>query len=351
MKTSEFDYPLPAELIAQHPLQRRDSARMMLVDRGDGSIRHMTVADLPAVLRRGDLLVMNDTRVVPARLSGRKSVGGGRAELLLVEKVAGDAGEEEWRALVRVSGRAREGLRMEFGGGELAAEVIGRGVGGEVRLKLRGEGPVDVLLRKHGMTPLPPYIRRTDGSGEEQRDRVCYQTVYARVPGAVAAPTAGLHFTEPLLSRLEAAGIGRAFVTLHVGPGTFRPVKTDNLEDHVMDEERYEVPRRTADAMRTARDGKGRIAAVGTTVVRTLESVFREKGNVVACDGRTSLFIHPPDTISTVDVLLTNFHLPCSTLLMLVCVFGGMDLILRAYSEAVREKYRFYSYGDCMLIL
>ena len=328
MLTRDFDYELPEERIAQEPAPRGES-RLLVLD-AEGPERHRRVRDLPALLRPGDLLVLNDTRVIPARLYGRR--GEGRMEVLLVEKLD----EREWEALVRPGRRARPGTVIVFE--DLSAEVIDKR---EDRYRLRFSEPVEPHLDRLGHVPLPPYIHRPD----EASDRERYQTVFARTPGAIAAPTAGLHFSEELLEEIAAAGIGIARVTLHVGIGTFKPVSAERVEDHRMDRERYEVSEETAEAIRRIRESGGRIVAVGTTVVRTLESCGGEAGS-----GSTDLFITPGFRFRVVDVLLTNFHLPRSTLLMLVSAFAGRERVLAAYDEAIREGYRFYSYGDAMLL-
>jgi S-adenosylmethionine:tRNA ribosyltransferase-isomerase len=334
--TRDFDYSLPASSIAQEPAPRGES-RLLVLDRA-GPDRHAWIRDLPRLLRPGDLLVLNDTRVIPARLFGR-SAGGGRMEILLVERVS----EREWDALVKPGRRARPGTAIAFDG-DLAAEVIAKGEDG--RHRLRFPEPVEPHLDRLGHVPLPPYIHRPD----RPEDRERYQTVFARQPGAIAAPTAGLHFTGDLLREIEAAGIGIARLTLHVGVGTFKPVSAERVEEHRMDSERYEIGEDAAAAIRQAHAGAGRIVAVGTTVVRTLESAaLAAGGEVPAGAGSTELFITPGFRFQVVDVLLTNFHLPRSTLLMLVSAFAGRERVLAAYEEAIREGYRFYSYGDAML--
>jgi len=334
--TSDFDYDLPASSIAQEPAPRGES-RLLVLDR-TGPDRHAHVCDLPRLLRPGDLLVLNDTRVIPARLFGR-STGGGKMEILLIEPLA----EREWDALVRPGRRARPGARIEIAEG-LTAEVADKR---EDRYRLRFSEPVEPHLERLGHIPLPPYIHRPDTPEDRER----YQTVYASRPGAVAAPTAGLHFTEELLREIETAGIELAQVTLHVGIGTFKPVSAERIEEHRMERERYEIGEETAEALRRAREAGRRIVAVGTTVVRTLEGAARAGGGEVrAGSGATDLFITPGFNFHVVDALLTNFHLPRSTLLMLVSAFAGRERVLAAYEEAVREGYRFYSYGDAMLL-
>ncbi len=336
MLTRDFDYHLPASSIAQEPAPRGES-RLLVLD-GTGPRRHARVRDLPRLLRPGDLLVVNDTRVIPARLFGRRA-GGGRMELLLVRRT----GEREWEALVKPGKRARPGTAIELGPG-LSAEVVDKD--DEGRYRLRFSEPVEPHLERLGHVPLPPYIHRPDAPEDRER----YQTVYARRPGAIAAPTAGLHFTDELLRQIEAAGVGIARVTLHVGIGTFKPVSAERIEEHRMESERYEIAEEAAAAIRRTRQGAARVVAVGTTVVRTLESAaLGGGGEVRAGGGSTDLFITPGFRFQAVDALLTNFHLPRSTLLMLVSAFAGRERVLAAYEEAIREGYRFYSYGDAML--
>jgi S-adenosylmethionine:tRNA ribosyltransferase-isomerase len=330
MKTADFDYHLPPELIAQEPLADRAASRMMVVNRATSEIRHDRFRNLGQHLLAGDLLVLNDTKVIPARIWSREP----DVELLLVEKL----GVGRWSALVRPGKRAKVGTNLRFEDG-VSAVVEGEAeFGGRV---LRFVGDVEAYIAAHGVTPLPPYIRRT--TQQPDADRECYQTVFAREPGAVAAPTAGLHFTEELLAQLQASGIGHAFITLHVGIGTFRPVKVENVEEHRMHAEKFSISAATARTIGEAQ----RVVAVGTTVARTLESCDKLEER----EGTTDIFIRPPHAFRFVDVLLTNFHLPRSTLLMLVSAFASRELILKAYEEAVRERYRFFSYGDCMLIL
>jgi S-adenosylmethionine:tRNA ribosyltransferase-isomerase len=306
----------------------------------DGAERHRRVRDLPALLRAGDLLVVNDTRVLPARLFGRRTPGGGRVELLLAER----HGEVEWDVLLKPGRRARPGTRLDIGD-DFEAEVVARGDDG--RFRVRFSSPVEPHLDRLGHVPLPPYIHRPD----EAADRERYQTVFAREPGAIAAPTAGLHFDDALLAALDEGGVERATVTLHVGLGTFKPVVAELVHEHRMDAERYVVPPATARAIARARAEGRRIVAVGTTVVRTLESVAAaHDGEVPAGAGTTAIFIYPGHRFRVVDALLTNFHLPCSTLLMLVSAFAGRERVLGAYREAIERGYRFYSYGDAMLV-
>lgn len=321
---------------------------MLVVDRREGTLTHRHVRDLPEWLRPGDLLVVNDTRVIPARLLGVKDGTGGKVELLLLEELS--AGR--WEALCGASRRPRPGSRLLLAGGRLSATIREWLADGRVIVDLQPEGSVLAVLDEVGLTPLPPYIKRSPAAaGASGHDRLDYQTVFARVPGAVAAPTAGLHLTEALLARLQANGVAHAAVTLHVGVGTFRPVDAEHVEDHRMEAERFTLPEMTAAAIRDTRERGGRIVAVGSTVVRTLESVAAHEGAIRAASGRTDLFIRPPYRFQVVDAMLTNFHLPKSTLLMMVSALAGTEPIRQAYRAAVESRYRFYSYGDCMLIV
>jgi len=329
VKTSDFDYALPEELIAQQPLADRAASRMMVVNHATNEIRHDQFRQIDTYLRPGDLLVLNDTKVIPCRIWSKDPV----LELLLIENLGGN----RWSALVKPAKKAKHHAVLNFADDLRATVEDATDFGGRV---LKFSGDVAPYLESHGTAPLPPYIKR---KAPVPDDLVRYQTVYAKQPGAVAAPTAGLHFTDELLARLDSAGVRHAFVTLHVGIGTFRPVKTENVEAHKMHAERFSVPPETVAAMSTAR----RVIAVGTTVVRTLESLPQ----LQAAEGSTDLFIRPPFQFRYVDALLTNFHLPRSTLLMLVSAFASRELILRAYEEAARERYRFFSYGDCMLLI
>ncbi len=334
-RTADFDYALPPDLIAQRPAEPRDAARLMVVSRGTRALAHRRVRDLPALLRAGDLLVLNDTRVMAARLAGTRADTGGRVELLLLR----ERGDGAWEALARPLRAARPGrrFRLDAADGPLGATVVGRA--GEAAV-VAFERPIDPA--SVGSAPLPPYVRGFDG------DPARYQTVYAREARSAAAPTAGLHFTPALFARLAAAGVERAFLTLEVGAGTFRPVRAEDPADHELPPERYRLPSATADAIRDARAGGRRVVAVGTTVVRALEHALGQPGGGAA--GETALFIRPGHRFAVVDALLTNFHLPRSTLLMLVAAFAGRELVLDAYAEAVRERYRFYSFGDAMLL-
>ncbi len=349
MKLSDFDYTLPPELIAQRPLGERDASRLLVLERTSGRITHAGFLDLPRLLEPGDLLALNDTRVFPARIFGRKAPTGGRVELLLLE----DLGQERWRALIKPYGRIRAPQRLAFADGMEAVveEMLGDG---QAVVRLFGRGPLPAWLEAHGRTPLPPYIkRRADDSVEEKEDRERYQTLFAAKRGAVAAPTAGLHFTERVFEGLADRGIERVAITLHVGLGTFQPVGTERLEDHVMEAERYEVGREAAQAVRRAAAEGRRVIAVGSTALRALESAAAAGGEIRAegVKGKTALYIYPGYKFKIVGGLLTNFHLPRSTLLLLVSAFAGKDRLLAAYREAIARRYRFYSYGDAMLIL
>jgi S-adenosylmethionine:tRNA ribosyltransferase-isomerase len=340
---ADFDYELPPEQIAQQPLAERDASRLMLLPRRAGAPEHRAFRELPELLAPGDLLVVNRSRVIPARLLGRRA-GGGAAEVLLLERRAPD----EWDALLRPGRRLRPGdtvvvspqLVLRVASGPLAADGRRR-----VRLEAVGLDPEQAIERL-GHVPLPPYIRRPD----EARDRERYQTVYAREPGSVAAPTAGLHFSPELLERLAARGVARAELLLHVGPGTFQPVTAAQVEQHRIQPEPFWIPPATTQAVARARAAGGRIVAVGTTSVRALESAARQDGSVAAGEGESGLVIFPGYRFRVVDALVTNFHLPRSSLLLLVAAFAGRERVLEAYAEAVRRGYRFYSYGDAMLL-
>lgn len=349
LKTSEFDFVLPPELIAQEPRLDREAARMMVVNRATGTLAHHTVRDLPAFLKANDLLVLNDTRVIPARIYGHKEKTGGRVELLLLE----DMKNGQWHALCGSSRRPAAGTRLIMAEGRIHAEVMEWDGDVGIMVSLHCEGSVLDVLEEVGIPPLPPYIKRpkVPDLATLTSDRIYYQTVYARAPGAVAAPTAGLHITESLLQRLNQQGVAHGTVTLHVGMGTFKPVKTELIADHQMESERYEVTPELAQSIRQAKLSKGRVVAVGSTVVRTLETAATAVGEITPGSGRTRIFITPPYPFKLVDAMLTNFHLPKSTLIMMVSALAGTDLIRHAYAEAVKEQYRFYSYGDCMLIL
>jgi S-adenosylmethionine:tRNA ribosyltransferase-isomerase len=346
-----YDYNLPAELVAQEPLPDRASSRLLVVDRARPGVRHHTFAELPDLLSPGDLLVTNRSRVLPARLLGRRS-GGGVAEILLVRRREPDL----WEAMVRPARRLRAGAVVEIAPGfrvriedRLDAPKVQDAGGGPMRTVrlLTGDSEPGAAIERHGHVPLPPYIRRPDRADDRER----YQTVYAREPGSIAAPTAGLHFTAGLLDRLEARGIERVELVLHVGPGTFRPVEVQDVREHRVDPESFTIPAATAEAVGLARREGRRVVAVGTTTTRALESAWTPQGSLRAGDGQTDLVIVPGHRFGVVDALITNFHLPRSSLLLLVSAFAGRTRVLAAYAEAVRHRYRFYSYGDVMLIL
>jgi len=345
----ELDYELPEASVAQAPLAERDAARLLCLQRGGGALSDRVVRDLPELLPGRSLLVLNDTRVIPARLFGNKP-SGGRVELLLVERLGAIGPVERWSALGRANKGLRPGENIALGDGSLSARILVNAERMmEVELSLTPSATVEsatLAVERIGAMPLPPYIKRA----AEVVDSTRYQTVFAAHPGAVAAPTAGLHFTPLLLERLEQAGHELAYVTLHVGPGTFAPLRSDDLRAHVMHQERFEVPEPTSQAIARARAEGRAVVAVGTTVVRTLESVASETGEVAAGAGSTSIFIYPPHRFRVIDVLLTNFHLPRSTLLALVMAFAGVEPTRAAYAHAIASGYRFYSYGDAMLI-
>lgn len=350
MKISDFDYRLPPDLIAQHPAETRDHSRLLVLHRRDGKIEDRLFADLPFYLREGDLLVMNDTKVIPARLHGRSE--GGAVEILLVLELEKD----RWEALLKPSRKARPGQRLVFDQGSFEALIEGRLPNGRVLLRFFYEGDFREHLNRYGVMPLPPYIKRQE-LGEVDRER--YQTIYAKEEGAIAAPTAGLHFTWTLFDQLKARGVETAFLTLHGGVGTFRPIRVEEVEQHRMEPERYRIPEETAQAIKAAKNEGRRVIAVGTTTVRALEDaapmpdartshIEHRTSNV---EGWADLFIYPGYRFKVVDALITNFHLPRSTLLLLVSAFATREQILRAYHHAIERRYRFYSYGDAMLIL
>jgi S-adenosylmethionine:tRNA ribosyltransferase-isomerase len=342
MRIEEFDYTLSPSLIAQFPSPQRGETRLMVLHRGQGTIEHQPFSSILAYLHPGDLLVLNNTRVLPARLIGKKETGG-RCELLLLPSWNGQQGE--WKVLVRGSGKIKKRTRIQFGDGMACELEVGQDGKGEVAFS--GQAQIAEVLRKIGHIPLPPYIKRED----EPLDRDRYQTIFAERDGSIAAPTAGLHFTQPLLQSLRDQGVGIAMITLHIGIGTFAPVKVQQVEDHTMDAEWIEIPEETAREIEETKERGGRVIAVGTTTTRALESFSNGNGKVKSGTGMSSLFIHPPYRFRSVDGLLTNFHLPKSTLLMLVSAFAGKDFIKKAYRAAIEKKYRFYSYGDAMLIL
>lgn len=343
MLLSDFDYELPPALIAQHPPAERGQSRLLVIPRRETSLlAHRAFSDFPEYLNAGDCLVLNDTRVIPARLLGRRRTGG-QVELLLLRPLGGD----RWEALGRPARRLRVGETVEFGA-VLRAEVVALGDEGRRTVQLHYEGELLPLLDRVGQMPLPPYIQREQTEAE---DKTRYQTIYAAQPGAVAAPTAGLHFTPEVLAAIEARGVKIVRLTLHVGLGTFRPISVERLEDHVMHAEWYSVAPEAAATINTARAGGGRVIAAGTTVVRTLETVADEAGQVHSGEGLTRIFISPGYTFRVTDGMLTNFHLPRSSLLVMVSAFAGRERILAAYAEAIAQGYRFYSYGDATLLV
>ncbi|WP_300749587.1 tRNA preQ1(34) S-adenosylmethionine ribosyltransferase-isomerase QueA [uncultured Oscillibacter sp.] len=340
MKTSDFYYDLPQELIAQTPMEKRDGSRLMTLDRRTGETGHRHFYDLPSLLRPGDCLIMNDSRVLPARLLGRRLPGGGACEVLLLT----DKGENVWECLVRPGRKLRAGARMTFGDGSLTAEVAEELADGNRLVRFAYEGIFLEVLERLGKMPLPPYIK------EELQDQERYQTVYSKVLGSAAAPTAGLHFTPELLRELESKGVNLGYVTLHVGLGTFRPVKEEAIEDHDMHSEFCTVPSETAELINRTKAAGGRVICVGTTSCRTLESWAGEDGHMEARSGWTNIYLYPGSRFKVMDGLVTNFHLPESTLIMLVSAFAGREAVLAAYREAVKERYRFFSFGDAMFI-
>ena len=339
MKKSDFYFELPPELIAQTPLEKRDSSRLMCMDRETGEVSHRVFSDLAELLRPCDCLVMNDSRVLPARLLGTRETGG-VVEVLLLR----DLGGGEWECLTRPGRKTRPGTRLSFGGGELSADVVSVAEGGNRVIKFNYDGIFLEVLERLGKMPLPPYIK------EELQDSERYQTVYSRELGSAAAPTAGLHFTKELLEKIAAKGVRECFVTLHVGLGTFRPVKEDEIEDHDMHSEFCIIPEETARIITETKRAGGRVVCVGTTSCRTIESFANEDGTVDAKSGWTDIFIYPGYKFKCMDALITNFHLPESTLVMLVSAFAGREHILNAYNEAVANKYRFFSFGDAMYL-
>ena len=341
MNVSDFDYELPKELIAQTPLKVRDSSRLLVMDKVTGEVNHRHFTDIIDYLNKGDVLVLNDTKVIPARLIGVKEETGAVIELLLLK----DLGEDEWECLSKPAKRLKIGTIVSFGDGSLKAEVTGKFDEGLTHVKLLYDGILMEILDKLGTMPLPPYIH------EKLEDNDRYQTVYAKNIGSAAAPTAGLHFTPELLKKIEDKGIITTYVTLHVGLGTFRPVEVDNIFDHQMHTEYYVMNEETANILNKAKDEDRRIIAVGTTSTRTLETVAtNNNGRFVATSGNTNIFIYPGYEFKAIDCLITNFHLPKSTLVMLVSALSTRDNILNAYKEAVNEKYRFFSFGDSMFI-
>lgn len=340
MKTSDFYYDLPPELIAQTPLDRRDGSRLLTLNKETGVTEHIHFFDLPKLLRKGDCLVLNDSRVLPARLLGHRDPTGGAVEVLLLI----DRGDKVWECLVRPGRKIKPGTRLSFGDGLLTADVLEEIEGGNRLIRFHYEGIFLELLERLGKMPLPPYIK------EELNDPERYQTVYSRAVGSAAAPTAGLHFTKELLAQVAAMGVDLAYVTLHVGLGTFRPVKEEDILDHEMHAEYCMISAETAEKINRAKQGGGRVICVGTTSCRTIESWAAEDGTMKESAGWTSIYIYPGYRFKVLDCLITNFHLPESTLVMLVSALAGREHILDAYGEAVREKYRFFSFGDAMFI-
>jgi S-adenosylmethionine:tRNA ribosyltransferase-isomerase len=355
MKTSQFWYPLPERLIAQHPSERRGTEKMMVLHRATGMIEHRHIADIVEYLDEKDLLVVNDTKVFPARLIGSWEDSKGAVEVLMVAAAPESETVKElvWNVIIGSGRKCREGQVAVFGPqGELKAKLLKPLEGiGMWKVEFICERPLMDLLDEFGHTPVPPYVKREGTREEEMADRERYQTIYAREVGSVAAPTAGLHFTEEIFAALEAKGVKRAAVTLHVGPGTFRPVKAENIEDHHMDFEAFTVPPETVEAIEACRARGGRVVCVGSTTVRTLETVASRFDKVVAGSGASDIFIRPPYKFKVCDAMLTNFHLPQSTLLMMISALAGRERVLCAYALAVRADYRFFSYGDCMLIV
>lgn len=340
MKKSDFYFDLPEELIAQTPLEERSASRLLVVDRAKDQAEHRRFSDILSFLNPGDCLVLNDSRVLPARLIGARP-GGGVTEVLLLR----DRGEHTWECLVKPGRKMRTGATVSFGDGRLNATVVGELEDGKRLVKFEFDGVFLEILEELGQMPLPPYIHETLENPER------YQTVYSKNIGSAAAPTAGLHFTKELLAQVQNKGVEIAFVTLHVGLGTFRPVKADDISDHIMHSEYYEISQESAEKIARAKANGSRVIAVGTTSCRTLESAYDADGTLARDSGWTDIFIYPGYSFKMVDALITNFHLPESTLIMLVSALAGRERVLAAYAEAVRERYRFFSFGDAMLIL
>ncbi len=340
MKVSDFDFYLPEELIAQCPLKERDSSRFMVVDRKTGEIEHKVFHDVIDYLEKGDTLVLNNTRVMPARLIGEKEETGGKIEFLLLKRIEGD----KWECLAKPGKKAKVGAMFTFGEGKLKAVVREIGLEGNRVIEFIYNGIFEEILDELGQMPLPPYVH------EKLDDRERYQTVYSKEKGSAAAPTAGLHFTEDLLEKIREKGVNIAFVTLHVGLGTFRPVKVESIDEHIMHSEYYELDEENAKIINDTKKRGNRVIAVGTTSTRTLETIGNENGEVRAQSGWTNIFIFPGYKFNIVDALITNFHLPESTLIMLVSALAGKENIMNAYKKAVEEKYRFFSFGDSMFI-
>ncbi len=340
MKTSEFDYNLPQELIAQTPLKDRTTSRMLVVHKNSGELEHKHFYDIVDYFHEGDVLVRNNTKVIPARLFGTKEETGAHVEVLLLRQEPDDI----WECLVGNARTVKVGTVVSFHDGRLKAKCMEIGDKGLRKMKMIYDGIFTEILDELGTVPLPPYIK------EKLDDPNRYQTVYAKVDGSAAAPTAGLHFTPEIFKKLEEKGVQVVDVTLHVGLGTFRPMDTDTIEEHVMHSEVYHMSKEAADTLNLAKQEGRRIIAIGTTSVRTLESVWNRFGKFEECSGETTLFIYPGYEWHTIDCMLTNFHLPKSTLIMMICSYAGKDLIFKAYNEAVKERYRFFSFGDCMFI-
>ncbi len=340
MKVSDFDFYLPEELIAQHPLEKRDTSRLMVLDKKTGDIEHKVFKDIIGYLNEGDTLVLNNTRVMPARLIGAKEGTGGKIEFLLLKRLEGD----KWECLAKPGKSAKPGRRFEFGDGKLKCEVLEVLDTGNRIIEFEYDGIFEEVLDSLGEMPLPPYIH------ERLEDRERYQTVYSKEKGSAAAPTAGLHFTEELLKEIKEKGVNIVYLTLHVGLGTFRPVQVDDINDHIMHSEFYQLSKESADIINNTKKNGKRVIAVGTTSTRTLETIAEDNGTVKEASGWTDIFIYPGYKYKVVDNLITNFHLPESTLIMLVSALAGRDNVLNAYNEAVKEKYRFFSFGDAMFI-
>ncbi|MDD2598688.1 MAG: tRNA preQ1(34) S-adenosylmethionine ribosyltransferase-isomerase QueA [Kiritimatiellae bacterium] len=359
MLTSDFNFELPEELIAQEPPVERGDSRMLVLHRATAKIEHRMVGDIVEYLNPGDLMVLNNTKVFPARLKGRWADTCGALELLLLQPLPLPADEPAiagevccWRCLSGSGRKMRPGLEALFADNLLQARIIQRHEEGICTVLFSSRLPLMEILDQHGLTPVPPYIHRSGDQRQTQLDRERYQTIYARETGAVAAPTAGLHFTDELFAALDRRGVSREYLTLHVGPGTFKPVKSAVVEEHRMDSERYVVSPECAAAVDACRARGGRLLCVGSTTVRTLESVAaRHSGRIVAESSESAIFIYPPYQFQAVDMMLTNFHLPQSSLIMMIAALAGRELVLAAYAAALRERYRFFSYGDCMLIL
>lgn len=340
MKVSDFNYNLPEELIAQTPIQKRDESRLMVLDKTNKTVEHKVFKDILDFLKPGDCLVRNNTKVIPARLYGVKEETGVNVEFLLLNRIEGDI----WEVMVHPGRRLKRGAKVSFGDGILKAEILEQMDNGNRKVKFEYQGIFNEILDQIGLMPLPPYIK------ERLNEKNRYQTVYAKHEGSAAAPTAGLHFTDDLLQKIKEKGVEIANVTLHVGIGTFRPVKVENIEEHDMHSEHYYIKQEDADKINNARKSGGRIISVGTTSCRVLESVADENGFVKEVEGDTNIFIYPGYKFKCIDCLITNFHLPESTLIMLVSTLAGKDFVMNAYEEAVKEKYRFFSFGDAMFI-